>query len=420
MESIADKLSRVSALRPSKRACQAATLNLGASADPDMLIRLLDGENCINRLGSCIRVRRYFAEPRAVEVCARALQLLLSDTSGIEDVIFDLKQWLFLDTETTGLAGGTGTYAFLVGIAWWENDRFVVEQYFMRNHSDEASLLLELLQRLDRQRVLITFNGKSFDWPLLQTRFQMRRMKAKEPFVHLDLLYPSRQLWRLHLQSVALKQLERHVLRLDRGHDIPSETIPQRYFDFLRGGPAELMTEVFYHNQWDLCGLASLALHITRLLEDPERSGCCGGELFGISRLLQRRGETHAAAKFYQKAIEYGLPKAAEQIAQRELALLAKHRHDFELSNAFWEKLLGDSTEGLRAYEQLAIYYEHTAKTPQRAVLLSREALAQVQRAFHEGRIAEHGYMLWHSRFRHRLNRLTAKMARSSCELHEA
>ena len=240
----------------------------------------------------------------------------------------------------------------------------------------------------------------------------MTRVRAiREPLLHLDLLHPSRQIWRLRLGSVALTQLERHVLGLDRGHDIPSSSIPQRYFDFLRGGPMELIAEVFRHNQWDLCGLAMLALRLARILEDPENSGCCAAELFGISRLLQRRGEERVAAELCRRAIEFGLPKEIEPVAQRELALLAKRGHDFELSNALWEKLLGGSAEGLRAYEQLAIYYEHRARMPHKAVMLSREALAQIREAFYDGRITEHKYIQWHSSFRHRLTRLTSKTA---------
>jgi hypothetical protein len=338
----------------------------------------------------------------------RALRLLVPNTV---EATCDPGQWLFLDTETTGLAGGTGTYAFLVGLAWWEKESFVIEQYFMRDHSEEPSMLHEILGHFSPKPVLVTFNGKSFDWPLLQTRFQMRRLGAAQaPLVHLDFLHPARQLWRLRLESVSLAQLERHILQLDRGQDIPSETIPQRYFDFLRGSPPEAMAEVFRHNQMDLCGLASLALHITHILADPEKCDGCAEDFFGISRLLHRRGEERLAGQMYQRALIGGLPKGAEQVAQRELALLAKRGRNFELSNALWEKLLGSSAEGLRAYEQLAIYYEHHARLPQRAAVLVREALTRLQEALHSGSIPSNRYMQWHASFRHRLDRLMAKL----------
>jgi hypothetical protein len=334
------------------------------------------------------------------------------------DELCDFSQWLFLDTETTGLAGGTGTYAFLVGLAWWEEDSFLVEQYFMRDHSEEPSLLLEVLQRLRQRRVLVTFNGKSFDWPLLQTRYRMTRIGAiPEPVAHLDLLHPARQIWRLGLRSVALAELERHILEMDRGQDIPSETIPQKYFDFLRGGPPAAIAEVFRHNRMDLCGLAALAVHMTRIVADPEKSDCDAGELFGISRLVARRGEKSLAGRIYQRALERGLPKAAEQAARRELALLAKRSRDFERANALWEKLLDDSAEGLKAYAHLAVYYEHHACLPQRAATLSREALVRVQEAFRSGRLPLHQYLRWHASFEHRMARLTAKIEKSKVGL---
>jgi uncharacterized protein YprB with RNaseH-like and TPR domain len=381
-----------------------------ALSNSERLMQLLGGESRSNSLGTHVCVRCRFSQPRLAEISPRALQLL---SPGSSEAVCDARQWLFLDTETTGLAGGTGTYAFLIGVGWWEDGGFIVEQYFMKDHGDERSLLLEVLDRLRQRRVLVTFNGKSFDWPLLQTRFQMARIRpVPEPQAHLDMLHPARQIWRLNLKSVALAQLEYHVLQIQRGHDIPSETIPQRYFDFLRGGPPDDLADVFRHNQLDICGLASLALRIISILEDPERGDCNAGELFGISRILQRRGDNASAERIYQKALTEGLPEAAEQVARRELAYLAKRERNFEQSNMHWEKLLGSSIEGLKAYEQLAIYYEHHAAQPQKAAALSREALIQLQESFHSGRLPSQKYQQWHASFQHRLSRLTAKTAK--------
>ena len=140
----------------------------------------------------------------------------------------DAQQWLFLDTETTGLAGGTGTYPFLVGLAWWEGGGLEVEQLFMREYSEERSLLAALAERLAERPVLVTFNGKSFDWPLLETRYRMTRTIPPPTLrAHLDFLHPARNLWRLRLGSVRLSQLERHVLGWDRGADVASELNPE-------------------------------------------------------------------------------------------------------------------------------------------------------------------------------------------------
>jgi hypothetical protein len=156
----------------------------------------------------------------------------------------------------------------------------------------------------------------------------------------------------------------------------------------------------------DLCGLASLALHMIRMLSDPDNNDCSAGELFGISRLLRKRGEKDLAGHICQKALAGGLPGIAERAARRDLALIAKREHNFELVNAHWERLLDDPAESYRAFEQLAIHYEHRASSHQRAAALSREAIARLQEAFHAGRLPLNKYQQWHARFQHRLSRL--------------
>jgi uncharacterized protein len=274
-------------------------------------------------------------------------------------------------------------------------------------------LLFEVAQRLAERPVLVTFNGKSFDWPLLQTRYRMTRAgNIPEPQAHLDLLHPARQLWRLRLKSVALAELERNILQLDRHHDIPSETIPQRYFNFLRGGAPEPVAEIFHHNQMDLRGLAALAVRILSVLE--KGNGCGAEELFGLSRILQRRGKSIQAGETYRRALLHGLPPPAERLAQRELALIARRQRDYGLSNALWEKLLGDFPESLKAYEQLAIYYEHHAREPRKAAELTREALRKLQEGFQAGRLPSHKFRQWHGSFRRRQDRLDARVLKST------
>ncbi len=400
-----DKLSRLAALRPVARPAQPGG-NYAASSS-DKLSRLLDAECVTNSLGRHLVVKRWFGDPQPPCPNAEALRLIAPELAG---EAADFNRWVFLDTETTGLAGGTGTYAFLVGLAWWTDGGLVVEQLFMRDHSEEPSLLLELARRLSGGRVLVTFNGKSFDWPLLETRFRMTRsVESTAPMFHLDLLHPARQLWRFRLRSVALANIERHVLALDRGYDIPSETIPRRYFDFLRGGPAEPIAEVFHHNQMDLRGLAALAVHINMLLGRAEHDVCDGAELYGISKMQTKHGEGSKAKITLERALTFGLPEVAEKSARRDLAIFAKRGRDFARANLLWEELLGDSSDGLEAYEQLAIHYEHRAHEPLRAAALTREALVRLQQAAHSGRIAAPRYRSWHGRLQKRLNRLTKK-----------
>jgi len=410
-DTLADRFFHISALRPAANRIAEAQPGLRNSTSSEALMQLLQGECRCNKLGNHMLAGCVSPEPGLTEVDYDTLRLLVP---GAEHSVCDPSRWLLLDTETTGLSGGTGTYAFLVGVAWWEEGGLRIQQFFMRDFTEEPSLLLEVARRLEERPVLVTFNGKSFDWPLLQTRYRMTRARSiPDPEAHLDLLHPARQLWRLRLKSVALAELERNVLHLDRGYDIPSETIPQRYFTFLRGGPPEPIAEIFHHNRMDLRGLAALAVRILDILGKSEESGCGAEELFGLSRILQRRGNSIEAGETYRRALDHGLPQSAERLARRELALIARRRRDYELSNALWEKLLGDFPESMKAYEQLAIYYEHHVRKPKKAAGLAREALCKLQEGFQAGRLPAHKYRQWHGSFRRRLDRLDARILKS-------
>ncbi len=400
----ADKYSRLVSLRPLVRAPAAA-----APAYPhrDRLAELLGGEYSETHRGRHLIVRHRLPKPAPHVIGARALRLLLPGSPADE---VDPQRWILLDTETTGLAGGTGTYAFLVGVAWWEGSEFVVEQFFMQDHSQEASMLIGLAERLGSRRVIVTFNGKSFDCPLLETRFRMTRLGTfPVPAFHLDLLHPARTLYRLRLSSVALSELERHILGLDRGADIPSETIPGRYFAFLRGGPPEPVAEVFQHNVHDLRGLASLAVHVAGLLESGEQSSLDGLEMLGVARFFRLRGERELAGPGYARALAQGLPEMAERSARRELALLSRRGRDFESASSHWMRLLDESPKGMEAYEQLAIYYEHHAGDVGEALAITQEALIRLQGAHQSGKVTPQQYRRFHSNLHHRLSRLSRK-----------
>jgi uncharacterized protein YprB with RNaseH-like and TPR domain len=386
----------------------------------ERLAQILGAAPQTNQFGEHLALRRWFSDPIGAEsspsapedkLAAVALRLLAPDAP---DCVFDPSEWLFLDTETTGLAGGTGTYPFLVGIAWWDAGGLEVEQFFMREQSEEHSLLVALAERMAERRVLVTFNGKSFDWPLLETRYRMTRtIKPPVPRAHLDFLHPARNLWRLRIGSVRLPELERQILGWNRGTDVMSELIPSIYFDYLRGGPAEPLVPIFHHNQMDLRGLAALATRVLSLLGDPETHGQDALELFGVSRICERRGEAARARSLYQRSIASELPPETDRAARRSLARLAKREGDHQLARELWEGMLGNSREGLEAYEQLAIYYEHRAREPHRAAALAREALADLRHANHLGMIAPSAYRQQRVRFERRLARLERKAGRS-------
>jgi uncharacterized protein len=422
-----DKLTRIGALKPVRKRAAADGEPRGFRAElpsgSERLAQILGASTNSNRFGDHLELRRWFSEldgcePTGHELNAAALRLLAPDASPN---VANPEQWLFLDTETTGLAGGTGTYPFLVGIAWWDAGGLEVEQFFMRDHSEEHSLLVALAERMAERRVLVTFNGKSFDWPLLETRYRMTRtIRPPAPRAHLDFLHPARNLWRLRLGSVRLPELERHVLGWNRGADVMSELIPQIYFDFLRGGPPEPLVPIFHHNQMDLRGLAALAGRVVSLLADPETRGHDALELFGVSRICERRGETLRARKLYERSLAAELPAETGRAAKRSLARLAKREGDFAQARELWEGIAGNSREGLEAYEQLAIYFEHHAREPHRAAAIVRNALAELRRANRLGTIAAGAYRTNRTRFEHRLARLDRKVGRSLLEALES
>jgi len=368
-----------------------------------------------NRHGEHLSLHCWHGDQTPCAPDAVALRLLAPNAP---DDVADAQRWLFLDTETTGLAGGTGTYPFLIGLAWWEGGGLQVEQLFMREYSEERSLLAALAERMAERPVLVTFNGKSFDWPLLETRYRMTRTIPPPTLrAHLDFLHPARNLWRLRLGSVRLPQLERNVLGWDRGADVASELIPRIYLDFVRGGHAEPLVPVFQHNQMDLRGLAGLSGRILSILGDDQGTNQDGLELYGVSRICERRGEVKRARKLYEQSIASVLPQETDRAARTALARLAKRDGDLARAHELWESALGNSREGYEAYEQLAIYYEHEAREPGRALALAREALAQLRRANQAGTIAATEYRRTKARFVHRLLRLERKAGRT---LHDA
>jgi len=390
MGAFTDRFSRISALKPTRPRPSGAEL-LRAPHAEDSLSRLLGAGIATNRFGQHVLVRNWFSSPEQSDISEVSLELLSRGrdetiSKRTRTALADPSKWLFLDTETTGLAGGTGTYAFLIGLAWWDAGALQVEQFFMRDFGEEHAILHEVAAHLAKRPVLVTFNGKSFDWPLLENRFTMTRSIAVPKLAaHLDLLHPARALWKLRLGSVRLVELERHVLDArtlgwHREEDVLAALIPQHYFDYLRGGPAEPLAAVVRHNQMDLRGLAALVGKIDALLTSGVGDEVHSLDLFGLSRYLQRRGNSQRAHFACTQAIDLGLPKEYDRQARRELALSAKRRGEHEQAAKLWHELAADESLGIYACVQLAIYYERRAKRLETALEFARLALAKVRR----------------------------------------
>ncbi len=294
-------------------------------------------------------------------LCELPCDLLASLSDGAIPSAHPLK-WAFLDTETTGLAGGTGTYAFLVGVGSIENEGFRLRQFFMRDYGEEASLLARLSEYLARFDVLVTYNGKTYDQPLLETRYRMAR--ARHPFArleHLDLLFGARRLWKLRLESCRLVDLEHQILGVERHGDLPGEMIPYYYFEYLRTQQAFRLAPVFHHNAIDILSLACLTAIVPMAFRAPEEAPLRhGADFIGLARWLLAAGREEEALRLFRRAVELGLPDGLLFRTLMDVAVVDKRagRHAAALA-VFADLAACRNPYRLRALEELAKYYEH-------------------------------------------------------------
>jgi uncharacterized protein len=318
-----------------------------------------------------------------------------------------IESFAFLDTETSGLAGGTGTYAFLVGVARFaENGEFVLQQFFMRDPSEEPALLEGLAQFLAPAQALVTFNGKAFDAPLLATRYRLHNIPIPfKDFAHLDLLPLARRLWRDRLESRALKYLEENILQAPRSmEEVPGYEIPYIYFDYLRDGDARPLKGVFYHNAMDVVAMAALLSHTAGLLADPFHEAIEHGlDVIALAKLYEDLGQWDTAARLFEKGLEMSLGEGDFWKAVNRLSVLQKRRGDFEEAIRLWERA---ASEGhIYAYVELAKYYEHRQRDKKSALKWTKSALKEVERAEMPVYIRKH----WQEELKHRRARLEAK-----------
>ncbi|MGD0497197.1 MAG: ribonuclease H-like domain-containing protein [Bryobacteraceae bacterium] len=288
-------------------------------------------------------------------------------------------RWAFLDTETTGLAGGAGTCAFLVGVGSIDATGFRLRQFFMRDYGEEASQLHRLAEYLAGFDVLITYNGKAFDQPLLETRFTMAR--ARHPFgrmEHLDLLFGARRLWKLRLESCRLVDLENRILGVEREGDLPGEMIPYCYFEFLRKREAFRVVPIFHHNAIDILSLACLTAIVPFAFRSPRDAPLRhGADLIGLARWLDQGGRREEALGLFRRAVELGLPDDLLFRALWDIASLEKRlgREDAALAAAA-ELAASRNPYRVRALEELAKHYEHRERNYAMALEMTRNALA--------------------------------------------
>jgi uncharacterized protein YprB with RNaseH-like and TPR domain len=290
---------------------------------------------------------------------------------------------LFLDTETTGLGVGAGNVAFMIGIGYYDPDAFVVEQLFIRNPAEEAAMLHHLRERLADRDMLVSYNGKCFDWPVIKNRYILNRQKegATDP-VHFDFLYPSRSLWRNTLPSCRLSAVERERLGLSRIDDVPGSLAPALYFQYLAEGDPTLVSGVFEHNEKDVLTLACLAVHLTRLMGGTvSRERMEPEELFRLALWLDKLGFSEEADEVFRELLSLESEQAADYLLPA--ADFYKSQGRFGTAVSLWERAIERKRRSriapLTPYVELAMYYEHQQKDYDRALLYAEQAFEKAR-----------------------------------------
>lgn len=408
-----------------------------AALDLDRAAEALGGRRVSTRFGECLVVDRRYEADRwhggiRIGDCELSdvdgLGLLdpgLTGSAGLQACLPDSPEratrqkprTVFIDLETTGLSGGAGTLAFLVGCGYFDLGAFQVRQFLLPSHSAERALLAAVADFFDAADLIVTYNGKTFDVPVMETRWSFHRMDLPlEGVPHFDMLHPARRLWKNRLADgyedagCRLSTLERILFDVQRVGDVPGVDIPSRFFGFVRSGDARPLEPVLEHNRIDLVSLAAVTAHAVRLAQSGHEACRDGTEALALGRVLERAEHLSRAEACYRRAAESPeAPVRAEALYR--LAVRLRRARRFDDAAALWRELL-DLTEprhrrrgllgDLRkvAIEALAIHHEHRA----RDLAGARElALAFLEES--GGRTEE---------VRHRIARLDRKLARRS------
>jgi uncharacterized protein YprB with RNaseH-like and TPR domain len=320
----------------------------------------------------------------------------------------DPASYAYLDIETTGLMGGAGTYAFLVGVGRFELNGFRLAQFFMRDPSEEPAHLLALEEFLAPCEILVTYNGKSFDAPLLNTRYLTQGWESPLPSLHhLDLLHLARRFWRERLPSRTLGNIETFILGARRSQeDIPGWMIPQMYFDYLRSGDASPLQSVFYHNEMDVLALAALLNHLTQILENPPVADReAASELAGMGRFYEDLGNLEDATYAYQACLACNQTDHLYWNTLQRLSFIKKRLGDFPAALALWEQAAENNQ--IYAHVELAKYYEHRLRDYPQALVWTRRALEIVRGP----NFPRYLSMEWTAGLEHRQARLEKKLS---------
>ena len=302
----------------------------------------------------------------------------LSKENAFENL--DLSTALFIDLETTGLSGGSGVIPFLVGMGYYRDDRFYVAQYFLGELAEEERMIKELgrfFSEMNFQSV-VTYNGKSFDIPILETRFILSR----QPFLlselpHLDFLYSARSLWRHKYENCRLYHLAREVVEADRSEDIPSAEIPWMYFQYLNTGNFELIEPILYHNQEDILSLLGVVIVGSLIFSEKGEKGFVDAmDLYGAAKIMENVGDIEKSVQYYRRALNGKLSDEISLLARKKLSYYFKKKQNWKKALLLWKEITSlnvTSINQLFSFRELAMYLEHKEKKYEEAIKIAEE-----------------------------------------------
>lgn len=376
MDSLADRLKSLG-FKP------ASTVQTRSKKNTGSLEEMIQGVLIRNSVGSFVLREQLFPYDyhHGDIALARGFSTKsINQTARIEASENTVDKMIFLDTETSGLSGGAGTFAFMVGIGRFSTSGFVLQQYVLRDPSEEPAMLLHLSNILSQELIFVTFNGKSFDIPLIQNRLVLNRLPMKiRNMAHLDLLHLSRKLWRKQLTSCTLKDLEASILHFTRSSDdVPGWMIPDIYFDFLRTGDPTTIADVVYHNAQDIVSLAALFIHISKLLEAGEgRSEISTSDLIAISRIYWDLQSYETALTILMECNERKLNREQKKDINALIGQYYKLFDGLEVAVDYWKSAAesGDAASHI----ELAMYYEHKVHDINTAITWSRKCAELIE-----------------------------------------
>jgi len=389
---------------------------LKAPVKPVAFSRLVDvfngsWENTIN--GDCFVIRKTFhAEYIHGNISLfnnLDLNILEGDPSLVGISTIPLDQFLFIDTETTGLAGGAGTYVFLIGAAKYKNGKFHFAQFFLQDPAAEPAQLAALDEFCSNTKVVISYNGKSFDLPRIKTRYKINGWPPPfENIYHLDLLHIARRLWKSHLSSCSLGDIEHNLLGKTRSSlDIPGWKVATVFFNYLSSGDPAPLSSVFYHNEEDVISLIALLKYILDRLSKPlSKKYLANDDLVSIGIYLAKQKLDDSGQSVLSHVVEnIDLPDHLHTSALFHLASLYKKTGDYSKAIPLWEKIA--FRDHIQAHTELAMYYEHKCFDYQEAI---HWALSAVEVITKQSNSKERDKTL--QLFDHRLSRLKRKLSR--------